>query len=126
MNDLTTHSLLFTSCKIPNPVHRTVYFYSLFDRYLILACTLFVSSFCTVHTAGPRLNNDKVYRYNYATEVLIDRPRGSLQESVGYKISSEVEVSLIWRNPSNKDDQLIRIGVSLSCLNALCNGALYE
>lgn len=64
-----------------------------------------------VHTAGPRLNNDKVYRYNYATEVLIDRPRGSLQDSVGYKISSEVEVSLIWRNPSNKDDQLIRIGM---------------
>ncbi|KAM5192502.1 microsomal triglyceride transfer protein large subunit [Mantella aurantiaca] len=64
-----------------------------------------------VHTAGPRLNNDKLYRYEYATEVLIDRPRGSLQDSVGYKISSDVEVSLIWRNPANKDDQLIRIGM---------------
>ncbi|XP_018419788.1 PREDICTED: microsomal triglyceride transfer protein large subunit [Nanorana parkeri] len=64
-----------------------------------------------VHTAGPRLNNDKVYRFDYATEVLIDKPRGSLQDSVGYKISSEVEVNLIWRNPSNKDDQLIKIGM---------------
>lgn len=64
-----------------------------------------------VHTAGPRLNNDKVYRFDYATEVLIDKPRGSLQDSVGYKISSEAEINLVWRNPSNKDDQLIRIGM---------------
>nr|DBA28830.1 TPA: hypothetical protein GDO54_009123 [Pyxicephalus adspersus] len=72
---------------------------------------IFISPYYTVYNAGPRLNNDKLYRYQYATEVLIDRPRGSLQDSVGYKISSEVEVSLIWRNPNNKDDQLIRMGM---------------
>ncbi|XP_075716750.1 microsomal triglyceride transfer protein large subunit [Rhinoderma darwinii] len=64
-----------------------------------------------VHTAGPRLNNDKVYKYAYTTEVLIDKPRGSLEDSVGYKILSDVEVNLIWRNPTNKDDQLIKIAV---------------
>ncbi|XP_063774697.1 microsomal triglyceride transfer protein large subunit [Pseudophryne corroboree] len=64
-----------------------------------------------VQTAGPRLNNDKVYKYLYTTEVFIDRPSGSLPDSVGYKISSEVEVNLIWRNPKSKDDQLIRIGM---------------
>ncbi|XP_040274123.1 microsomal triglyceride transfer protein large subunit [Bufo bufo] len=62
-----------------------------------------------VHTAGPRLNNDKVYKYAYTAEVLIDKPRGSPEDSVGYKISSDVEVNLIWRNPTNKDDQLIKI-----------------
>ncbi|KAM9329652.1 microsomal triglyceride transfer protein large subunit [Gastrophryne carolinensis] len=69
------------------------------------------SASITVSTAGPRLNNDRLYRYGYVTEVFIDRPRGSLQDSVGYKLSSQVEVSLIWRNPTNKDDQLVRIGM---------------
>ncbi|XP_069834454.1 microsomal triglyceride transfer protein large subunit [Dendropsophus ebraccatus] len=64
-----------------------------------------------VHTAGPRLNNDKIYKYAYTTEVLIDKPRGALEDSVGYKISSDVEVNLIWRNPTNKDDQLIKIAM---------------
>ncbi|CAH2301274.1 microsomal triglyceride transfer large subunit [Pelobates cultripes] len=58
---------------------------------------------------GPRLNNDKVYKYTYTTEVLINKPRGLIEDSVGYKISSNVEVNLVWRNPNNKDDQLIRI-----------------
>ncbi|XP_071974356.1 microsomal triglyceride transfer protein large subunit [Engystomops pustulosus] len=62
-----------------------------------------------VHTAGPRLNNDKVYKYAYTSEVLIDKPNGSLEDSVGYKISSDVEVNLVWRNPTNKDDQLVKI-----------------
>eukprot|EP00079_Xenopus_tropicalis_P010187 XP_002934813.1 PREDICTED: microsomal triglyceride transfer protein large subunit isoform X1 [Xenopus tropicalis] len=61
-----------------------------------------------VQTTGPRLNNDKTYKYFYTTEVLIDRPRGSVQDSVGFKISSDVDVSLVWRNPANKDDQLVR------------------
>ncbi|KAG8454164.1 hypothetical protein GDO86_000705 [Hymenochirus boettgeri] len=51
----------------------------------------------------------RIYKYFYTTEVLIDRPRGSLQDSVGYKISSDVNVNLVWRNPANKDDQLIKI-----------------
>ncbi|XP_053317538.1 microsomal triglyceride transfer protein large subunit [Spea bombifrons] len=62
-----------------------------------------------VQPAGPKLDNDKLYQYFYTTEVLIDRPRGSIQDSVGYKISSDVDVNLVWRNPSNKDDQLIKI-----------------
>ncbi|XP_069599716.1 microsomal triglyceride transfer protein large subunit [Ranitomeya imitator] len=64
-----------------------------------------------VHTAGPRLNNDKVYKYAYTTDVLIDKPRGSPEDSVGYRILSDVDVNLIWRNPTNKDDQLIKIAM---------------
>ncbi|KAM3937947.1 microsomal triglyceride transfer protein large subunit [Leptodactylus fuscus] len=64
-----------------------------------------------VHTVGPRLNNDRVYKYAYTTDVLIDKPRGSLEDSVGYKILSDVEVNLVWRNPINKDDQLIKIAM---------------
>ncbi|KAM4707940.1 microsomal triglyceride transfer protein large subunit [Discoglossus pictus] len=64
-----------------------------------------------VHTTGPRLNNGKTYKYIYTTEVLIDRPRGSPQDSVGYKIIADVDVNLIWRNPTNNDDQLVRISM---------------
>ncbi|KAM4809178.1 microsomal triglyceride transfer protein large subunit [Rhinophrynus dorsalis] len=79
---------------------------------LFFLCILYTfSASIQVHTTGPRLNNDKVYKYIYTTEVVIDRPRGSLQDSVGYAISSDVDVSLVWRNPSNKDDQLIKIAM---------------
>ncbi|XP_069086337.1 microsomal triglyceride transfer protein large subunit [Pleurodeles waltl] len=61
------------------------------------------------HTTGPRLNNDKLYKFTYSAEVLIDRPRGVVEDSVGHRISSNVEVNLVWRNPSNDDDQLLRI-----------------
>ncbi|MEE6460602.1 hypothetical protein FKM82_001032 [Ascaphus truei] len=77
---------------------------------LFFLCVLSTfSASVKVHTTGPRLNNGRIYKYIYTTEVLIDRPRGSPQDSVGYKIISDVEVNLIWRNPNNDDDQLIRI-----------------
>uniref|UniRef100_A0A8C5W6T2 Microsomal triglyceride transfer protein n=1 Tax=Leptobrachium leishanense TaxID=445787 RepID=A0A8C5W6T2_9ANUR len=76
---------------------------------LFLLCVFSTFSASIKVQTGPRLNNDRVYKYIYTTEVLIDRPRGAIQESVGYKISSDVEVNLVWRNPNNKDDQLIRI-----------------
>uniref|UniRef100_A0A8D0L4F4 Microsomal triglyceride transfer protein n=1 Tax=Sphenodon punctatus TaxID=8508 RepID=A0A8D0L4F4_SPHPU len=63
------------------------------------------------HTTGPRLNNDKIYTFTYSTEVLIDRVKGSPQDSVGYRILSGVDVNLVWRNPNNDDDQLIQVTV---------------
>ncbi|XP_015271476.1 PREDICTED: microsomal triglyceride transfer protein large subunit [Gekko japonicus] len=63
------------------------------------------------HNTGPRINNDKLYKFAYSTEVLIDRVKGSLQESAGFRISSGVDVNLLWRNPNNDDDQLIKIAV---------------
>ncbi|XP_029913792.1 microsomal triglyceride transfer protein large subunit [Myripristis murdjan] len=62
--------------------------------------------------AGPRLNNDQLYKFSYTTEVLVDRARGSKEGSTGYRISSDVDVNLVWRDPSNKDDQLIRLAIS--------------
>ncbi|MGH0148145.1 UNVERIFIED_CONTAM: hypothetical protein FKN15_070013 [Acipenser sinensis] len=63
-------------------------------------------------TAGPRLNNGKLYKYSYAAEVLLDRAKGTAEESTGYRISTSVNVNLVWRNPSNKDEQLIKILMS--------------
>uniref|UniRef100_A0A8C8JPH5 Vitellogenin domain-containing protein n=1 Tax=Oncorhynchus tshawytscha TaxID=74940 RepID=A0A8C8JPH5_ONCTS len=62
--------------------------------------------------AGPRLNNDQLYKFSYTTEVLVDRAKGSKDGSVGYRISSDVDVNLVWRDPSSKDDQLIQLVIS--------------
>uniref|UniRef100_A0A670YNE1 Microsomal triglyceride transfer protein n=1 Tax=Pseudonaja textilis TaxID=8673 RepID=A0A670YNE1_PSETE len=64
------------------------------------------------HNTGPRINNDKLYKFTYSTQVLIDRVRGLPHESVGYQISSGVDVNLVWRNPNNDDDQLIKIAIT--------------
>ncbi|NXB51773.1 MTP protein, partial [Leucopsar rothschildi] len=61
------------------------------------------------HTTGPSLNNDKLYKFAYSAEVYVDRVKASLQKSAGYRISSGVDVNLLWRNPDNDDDQLIKI-----------------
>ncbi|XP_061438863.1 microsomal triglyceride transfer protein large subunit [Rhineura floridana] len=63
------------------------------------------------HNTGPRINNDKLYKFAYSTEVLMDRVKGSPRESVGYQISCDVDVNLVWRNPNNDDDQLIKIAI---------------
>ncbi|KAL7982080.1 hypothetical protein Chor_001137 [Crotalus horridus] len=64
------------------------------------------------HNTGPRINNDKLYKFAYSTQVLIDRVKGLPYESVGYQISSGVDVNLVWRNPNNDDDQLIKIAIT--------------
>uniref|UniRef100_A0A4W5PN96 Microsomal triglyceride transfer protein n=3 Tax=Salmonidae TaxID=8015 RepID=A0A4W5PN96_9TELE len=62
--------------------------------------------------AGPRLNNERLYKFSYTTEVLVDRAKGSKDGSAGYRISSDVDVNLVWRDPSSKDDQLIQLVIS--------------
>nr|XP_004040228.2 microsomal triglyceride transfer protein large subunit isoform X1 [Gorilla gorilla gorilla] len=72
----------------------------------------FISSYSASvkgHTTGLSLNNDRLYKLMYSTEVLLDRGKGKLQDSVGYRISSNVDVALLWRNPDGDDDQLIQI-----------------
>lgn len=64
--------------------------------------------------AGPRLNNNQLYKFSYATEVLLDRTRtrGSPKGSAaGYRISSDVSAHLVWRDPGSKDDQLVQVAV---------------
>uniref|UniRef100_A0A8C7MKV2 Microsomal triglyceride transfer protein n=1 Tax=Oncorhynchus kisutch TaxID=8019 RepID=A0A8C7MKV2_ONCKI len=67
---------------------------------------------CSAGAAGPRLNNDRLYKFSYTTEVLVDRAKGSKDGSAGYRISSDVDVNLVWRDPSSKDDQLIQLVIS--------------
>lgn len=61
--------------------------------------------------AGPRLNNNQLYKFSYMTEVLLDSTRGPKENPTGYRISSNVDVHLVWRDPSSKDDQLIQLAV---------------
>lgn len=42
----------------------------------------------------------------------MDRARGSKEGSAGYRISSDVDINLVWRDPSSKDDQLVRLAMS--------------
>ncbi|XP_072241151.1 microsomal triglyceride transfer protein large subunit [Leuresthes tenuis] len=62
--------------------------------------------------AGPQLNNNQLYKFSYTTEVLLDRARGSKEGDAGFRISSDVNVNLVWRDPSSKDDQLIQLAIS--------------
>ncbi|KFU99804.1 Microsomal triglyceride transfer protein large subunit, partial [Pterocles gutturalis] len=61
------------------------------------------------HTTGPSLNNDKLYKFAYSAEVYVDQVKASLKKSAGYRISSAVDVNLLWRNPDNDDDQLVKV-----------------
>ncbi|XP_022069073.2 microsomal triglyceride transfer protein large subunit isoform X1 [Acanthochromis polyacanthus] len=79
--------------------------------FLLCAASSFSASPKGV-AAGPRLNNNQLYKFSYTTEVLIDKARGSKEGSAGYRISSDVDVNLVWRDPSSKDDQLIKLAMS--------------
>uniref|UniRef100_A0A7N6AGY2 Vitellogenin domain-containing protein n=1 Tax=Anabas testudineus TaxID=64144 RepID=A0A7N6AGY2_ANATE len=78
--------------------------------YLFTSCVSCISSGGAA--AGPRLNNNQLYKFSYTTEVLVDRTKGSKEGSAGYRISSDVHVNLVWRDPSSKDDQLIKLVIS--------------
>ncbi|XP_055779702.1 microsomal triglyceride transfer protein-like [Salvelinus fontinalis] len=82
--------------------------------FVLLLCmtSSFSASNRGAGAAGPRLNNDRLYKFSYTTEVLVDRAKGSKDGSAGYRISSDVNVNLVWRDPSSKDDQLIQLVIS--------------
>ncbi|XP_014050992.1 microsomal triglyceride transfer protein [Salmo salar] len=82
--------------------------------FVLLLCmtSSFSASTRGAGAAGPRLNSDRLYKFSYTTEVLVDRAKGSKDGSAGYRISSDVDVNLVWRDPSSKDDQLIQLVIS--------------
>ncbi|XP_072112569.1 microsomal triglyceride transfer protein large subunit isoform X1 [Mobula birostris] len=61
---------------------------------------------------GPRFNGGKMYKYHYTVELQLDRGGGAVEETVGFKIMSKVNVDLLWRNSSDEDEQLIRIAIT--------------
>ncbi|KAK1792471.1 hypothetical protein P4O66_012405 [Electrophorus voltai] len=63
-------------------------------------------------SAGPRLNNGRLYRFHYNVELGLNRPRASARGTAGFQISSDVDISLTWRNPENQDEQLLRVQIS--------------
>uniref|UniRef100_A0A8C7Z0Y0 Microsomal triglyceride transfer protein n=1 Tax=Oryzias sinensis TaxID=183150 RepID=A0A8C7Z0Y0_9TELE len=73
--------------------------------------TLLIFSAHMCAAAGPRLHNKQLYKFSYTAEVLLDKAKGSKEGGAGYKISSEVNINLVWRDPSSKDDQLIQLAV---------------
>ncbi|CAL8288411.1 unnamed protein product [Arctogadus glacialis] len=80
---------------------------------VLLLCTAVVATDSKKDVAaGPRLDNHQLYKFSYRTEVLLDRARGSKTSSAGYRITSDVSAHLVWRDPGNKDDQLIQLAMS--------------
>uniref|UniRef100_A0A4W3HLK1 Microsomal triglyceride transfer protein n=1 Tax=Callorhinchus milii TaxID=7868 RepID=A0A4W3HLK1_CALMI len=59
-----------------------------------------------------RFNNEKTYKYTYTMEVLLDRGGRIVEESTGYRIISNVNLDILWTNPSNDKDHLIRVAIS--------------
>ncbi|XP_048852055.1 microsomal triglyceride transfer protein large subunit [Brienomyrus brachyistius] len=78
---------------------------------LIFLCTISPCFSASVEggVVGPRLSNGQLYKFSYSTEVLLDRAKGSSESSAGYRVSSSVDINLVWRNPSSKDDQLLKV-----------------
>lgn len=84
----------------------------MFTLLVFLLCAASSISDRGASAAGARLNNDQLYKFSYTTEVLVDRAKGSKGGSLGYRISSDVDVNLVWRDPSSDDDQLIQLAIS--------------
>uniref|UniRef100_A0A8C1VZF2 Microsomal triglyceride transfer protein n=1 Tax=Cyprinus carpio TaxID=7962 RepID=A0A8C1VZF2_CYPCA len=59
-----------------------------------------------------RNDNDKLYKYSYSAEVGLNRPTGSTRGNAGFRISSDVDISLVWRNSEIQDEQLLRVQIS--------------
>lgn len=85
----------------------------MFARVVVLLCAACSISASAKDVAlGPRLNNNQLYKFSYTTEVRVDRARGTPRGSAGYRLTSDVDISLVWRDPSSKDDQLIQLAIS--------------
>ncbi|KAM9818503.1 microsomal triglyceride transfer protein large subunit [Syngnathus typhle] len=80
--------------------------------FLLCAASCVATPNATGGAVGPQLNNNQLYKFSYTTEVLLNRAKGSKVGGAGYKISSDVDVNLVWRDPSNKDEQLIQLKIS--------------
>uniref|UniRef100_A0A8C5GHI9 Vitellogenin domain-containing protein n=1 Tax=Gouania willdenowi TaxID=441366 RepID=A0A8C5GHI9_GOUWI len=76
--------------------------------------------------AGPRLNNNQLYKFSYTTEVLLNKARGSKEGSTGSRISCEVDVNLVWRDPNNDDEQLVQLAVNSAGKNNILEGTTTE
>uniref|UniRef100_A0A8C1AQD1 Microsomal triglyceride transfer protein n=2 Tax=Cyprinus carpio TaxID=7962 RepID=A0A8C1AQD1_CYPCA len=79
---------------------------------LLLCVTSFLSTSSLGASAGPQIDNDKLYKYSYSAEVGLNRPTGSTRGNAGFRISSDVDISLVWRNSEIQDEQLLRVQIS--------------
>ncbi|XP_049575529.1 microsomal triglyceride transfer protein large subunit isoform X1 [Syngnathus scovelli] len=80
--------------------------------FLLCAASCVATPNATGGAVGPQLNNNQLYKFSYTTEVLLNKAKGSKVGGAGYKISSDVDVNLVWRDPSNKDEQLIQLKIA--------------
>ncbi|KAI4886772.1 hypothetical protein NFI96_011981 [Prochilodus magdalenae] len=79
---------------------------------LLLCWTAVLSATSEGASAGPRLDDGRLYRFRYGVELGLNRPKGAAKGSAGFQFSSDVGISLAWRNPENQDDQLLRVQIS--------------
>ncbi|CAL8328895.1 unnamed protein product [Merluccius merluccius] len=96
----------------------------MFTLAVLLLCTAALPSECKKDVAsGPRLDNHQLYKFDYRAEVLLDRAGGSGRSSAGYRITSDVSVHLVWRDPGSKDDQLIQLAISNVGVESAAHGS---
>uniref|UniRef100_A0AAR2JM45 Vitellogenin domain-containing protein n=1 Tax=Pygocentrus nattereri TaxID=42514 RepID=A0AAR2JM45_PYGNA len=79
---------------------------------LLLCLTAFLSASSEGASKGPRLDDGRLYRFRYGVELGLNHPKGTAKGSAGFQFSSDVDISLAWRNPENQDDQLLRVQIS--------------
>ncbi|KAJ8247439.1 hypothetical protein GJAV_G00246410 [Gymnothorax javanicus] len=77
----------------------------------LLICAL-TSSLCVSAKGGPRLASGQLYKFSYSTEVHLDQAQKSAGDNAGFRLLSTVDISLAWRNPTSKDDQLLQVMIS--------------
>ncbi|KAK0132835.1 Microsomal triglyceride transfer protein [Merluccius polli] len=97
---------------------------TMFTLAVLLLCTAALPSHCKKDVAsGPRLDNGQLYKFGYRAEVLLDRAGGSGRSSAGYRITSDVSVHLVWRDPGSKDEQLIQLAISNVGVESAAHGS---
>ncbi|XP_067106347.1 microsomal triglyceride transfer protein large subunit [Osmerus mordax] len=85
----------------------------MFTLLVVLLCVTSVLSESTKGAgAAPRVNNDRLYKFSYSTEVILDRSRALRKGGAGFRISSDVDVNLVWRQAGDSEEQLIQLEIS--------------
>ncbi|KAG9342399.1 hypothetical protein JZ751_016401 [Albula glossodonta] len=80
-------------------------------KLIVIFLCAFSSSFSASVKGGPRLSSGQLYKFGYSTDVVLDRAKGLARAGAGYRISSAVDISSAWTNPSSKGDQLLQVAI---------------
>ncbi|XP_076825424.1 microsomal triglyceride transfer protein-like [Clavelina lepadiformis] len=79
-------------------------------------CVCLCCGFASVASAGPYYEKDKLYRYSYETEVILNEADLATEDKVhrmhadvGLKLIAIFELTARWTDPENQNDQIIEM-----------------